>query len=120
LKTKSLCTLAYARILFLVLFPFSNLTFLDPQGTPIPRLFPIYLNDTSYFLLLFLFALSNGLISTVLLTQASFKVLQEPVNAEQQQPLLQKAGDWMVFGLGLGLSMGSLMSFAVRSLLCGC
>lgn len=109
--------LSLSRLIFVPLFFHCNINLFnnDNQKLYTPT---IWFGDFGFFLLIILFALSNGLISTLLLMQAP-KLLKE-TEWEGSVEAHWFVGDCMVFGLGCGLTVGALCSFALRSYLCQC
>ena len=70
--------------------------------------FPILLNDPSFLLILFFFSVSSGLIST------NCFMVSLKISSSQDG---QFASDFLVLALALGLSFGSLSSFAIAGLI---
>ncbi|KAG0023576.1 hypothetical protein BGZ80_009009 [Entomortierella chlamydospora] len=97
---------ALGRLAFIPIFLTANL--------PIPqdkRLLPFLIqNDAVWFLLLFLFALSNGYIGSIVMMVGPSCVL----GGENKSRAGVKLGFWLTTGLALG----SVASFGVRQLMC--
>jgi len=67
-NTKIINTASFSRILFIFLFMICNVQFKDTYGNPLERTLPILVqSDFIYFVILFVFSLSNGYISSLLL-----------------------------------------------------
>jgi equilibrative nucleoside transporter 1/2/3 len=113
----SLHVLSLGRLFFIPLFFHCNLNLFDNAHRKIYNP-TVWFGDLSFFLLLILFALSNGLISTLLLMDAPLLLQETPWKGSLEAQRF--VGDCMVFGLGCGLTVGALSSFAVRSYLCQC
>lgn len=109
--------LSLSRLLFLPIFFHCNVNLFNSDHHKIYNP-TVWFGDTSFFLLLILFALSNGFIGTLLLMDAPLLLKETPWhNSLEAQRFV---GDCMVFGLGCGLTVGALSSFALRSYLCQC
>jgi equilibrative nucleoside transporter 1/2/3 len=120
MSPKTMHIISYARLVFIPLVLLCNVVFMDPSGFPKDRvLFPLVFGDIAYFMILFLFALSNGWISTVLLMTAPNLLKRDPLLSESLEAQ-RRVGDWMVLGLSLGLASGSLSSFGFRGVMCQC
>jgi equilibrative nucleoside transporter 1/2/3 len=106
-KTR-LLLFSYGRVVFVLLFLLCNVTIVRSNGDP---LFPTYLGDTSFMLILFIFGMTSGWVSTNLLMEGPQTV---PVSKRE------KAVNIMVFSLTAGLATGSLLSFMLKGILCQC
>ncbi|KAF9179628.1 hypothetical protein BGZ51_006749 [Haplosporangium sp. Z 767] len=97
---------ALGRFVFIPIFLTANL--------PIPaetRLLPLLIrNDGLWFLLMFLFAVSNGYVGSIIMMVGPSCVL----GGEQKARAGVKLGFWLTTGLALG----SAASFGVRKLMC--
>ncbi|KAF9539197.1 hypothetical protein EC957_005650 [Mortierella hygrophila] len=97
---------AFGRCIFIPIFLTANL--------PIPenaRLLPLLIQrDEIWFLLVFLFALSNGYLGSLIMMVGPACVLGGENKA--------RAGVKLGFWLTAGLAMGSVASFGVRELMC--
>ena len=81
----------------------------------------IKLPDYAYFLMLFLFALSNGYAHALLLMNAPVMAARKlKVKDGQSADPRATAGTIMGLFINLGLASGSLLSFACRAFLCRC
>jgi len=99
----TLARMSISRIIFLPIFLMCNV-----DGR---RIFPLIINsDLIYFLILLLFAISNGYIGTL------------PMMAAPQVEGVAKdlAGTIMTFCLVFGLVLGSIFSFPMLAINCGC
>jgi len=69
IRNKRIINIAsFSRILFIFLFMICNVQFKDSYGNPLDRSLPILIrSDVLYFIILFVFSLSNGYISSLLL-----------------------------------------------------
>ena len=110
-STKLSLSVTYARIVYAVLFFLCNVVILAPGGGIQPRTFPLVFGDAMYLVILFTFGLTSGWFSTNILMQAPSLV---PEN------MYERVGQIMVYGLTIGLAMGSALSFVVRSIFCQC
>jgi len=111
-STRIINTASFSRILFIFLFMICNVQFKDTYGNPLDRTLPILIrSDLLYFIILFIFSLSNGYISSLLLM-----ITPDLVNDDEKE----LSGSIMVFVLTFGLACGSLFSFAIRAMLCKC
>jgi equilibrative nucleoside transporter 1/2/3 len=100
---------AGARVLFVPLFLLCHLLLTNQDGTLRPLAFPVVFGDGGFFLLVVLFAASNGWLSTCLFMSA-------PAGRAHKRTI----GDLMVVSLACGLTLGSLLSFGIRALTCRC
>ncbi|KAI1291397.1 hypothetical protein EDD11_008970 [Mortierella claussenii] len=97
---------ALTRFVFIPIFLTANLP-IDQDK----RLLPLLIrNDFVWFLLVFLFALSNGYIGSIIMMVGPACVLGGEKKA--------RAGVKLGFWLTTGLAMGSMASFVVRELMC--
>ncbi|KAF8950068.1 hypothetical protein BGZ46_004777 [Entomortierella lignicola] len=106
-KQQFRCLLSsFGRIVFIPIFLTANLPIAQDK-----RLLPYLIrNDALWFLLLFLFALSNGYIGSVVMMIGPSYVL----GGEKKS----RAGVVLGFWLTAGLALGSAASFGVRGLMC--
>ncbi|OAQ22744.1 hypothetical protein K457DRAFT_102342 [Linnemannia elongata AG-77] len=97
---------AFGRCIFIPVFLTANLPI--PEDT---RLLPLLIRrDEIWFLLVFLFALSNGYLGSLIMMVGPACVLGGENKA--------RAGVKLGFWLTTGLAMGSVASFGVRELMC--
>ncbi|KAH7049626.1 equilibrative nucleoside transporter, partial [Linnemannia elongata] len=97
---------AFGRCIFIPIFLTANLPI--PEDT---RLLPLLIRrDEIWFLLVFLFALSNGYLGSLIMMVGPACVLGGENKA--------RAGVKLGFWLTTGLAMGSVASFGVRELMC--
>ncbi|KAF9350682.1 hypothetical protein BGX26_011193 [Mortierella sp. AD094] len=97
---------ALGRFVFIPIFLTANLPIAQDK-----RLLPFLIqNDVVWFLLLFLFALSNGYIGSIIMMVGPACVL----GGENKGRAGVKLGFWLTTGLALG----SVASFGVRQLMC--
>jgi hypothetical protein len=97
---------AFGRLVFIPIFLTANLPI--PEGT---RLLPFLIQrDEIWFLLVFLFALSNGYVGSLIMMVGPACVLGGENKA--------RAGVKLGFWLTAGLALGSVASFGVRELMC--
>ncbi|KAF9202129.1 hypothetical protein BGZ49_007666 [Haplosporangium sp. Z 27] len=106
-KQQFRCLLSsFGRFVFIPIFLTANLPIAQDK-----RLLPYLIrNDALWFLLLFLFALSNGYIGSVVMMIGPSYVL----GGEKKS----RAGVVLGFWLTAGLALGSAASFGVRGLMC--
>ena len=79
------------------------------------------LTDSAYFLMLFLFALTNGYAHALLLMNAPVMAARKlKMKDGQSADPRATAGTIMGLFINLGLASGSLLSFACRAFLCRC
>ncbi|ORX44347.1 hypothetical protein BCR36DRAFT_586206 [Piromyces finnis] len=103
---------SFSRILFIFLFMVCNVQFKDNYGNSLDRSLPILVrSDILYFIILVVFSISNGYISSLLLM-----ITPELVDDDEKE----LSGSIMVFVLTFGLASGSIFSFAIRAMLCKC
>jgi equilibrative nucleoside transporter 1/2/3 len=108
--------LTVIRFLFLPLFLTANIT-LEHHNEVYKNVYPLLLEDISFMILLAVFAFSSGFLNSLCFIQASHLAV---TRFGYQQLVLGIAGDFMVFGLTLGLACGSLLSFGMYSIACQC
>jgi equilibrative nucleoside transporter 1/2/3 len=109
---KSLAAFSLLRTVFFPLILFSNVIIRDNEQNVVERVFPCLLgNDVVYWLILWIFSVSNGWLCS-LITMAA------PQTCDLGSKEL--AGTILVTFLSVGTTMGSLLSFGIRALLCGC
>ncbi|ORY06072.1 hypothetical protein K493DRAFT_203736 [Basidiobolus meristosporus CBS 931.73] len=95
-----------ARILFIPIFLSSNLMFNGVRYLPL-----VVADDLIYMILLLLFAISNGYLSSLIMMAGPQKV------AKSQKEL---AGTILTLMLTLGLALGSALSFPLVAIACHC
>ncbi|RGB36173.1 nucleoside transporter-domain-containing protein [Rhizophagus diaphanus] len=102
-----LARMSSARIIFLPLFLMCNVDF----GSIGMRTFPLFINsDLIYFLILLLFAITNGYMGSLTMMAAP----------QVEGVARDLAGTIMSFGLVFGLVLGSIFSFPMLAISCGC
>ncbi|GAA5871302.1 hypothetical protein JCM1840_004407 [Sporobolomyces johnsonii] len=102
---KALMACSVARVVFVPLFLMCNQQ--AGGGDAVIR------SDWLYILIMFIFATSNGYISTLIMLAS----VVEPSLDEDEVDI---AATCLAFYLTAGLASGSLVSFAVRGAVCGC
>jgi len=111
-NTRIINMASFSRIIFILLFMVCNVQFKDSYGNPLDRTLPIIIrSDLLYFVILAIFSVSSGYISSLLL-------MITPDLVEDDEKEL--SGSIMVFVLSFGLASGSIFSFAIRAMLCKC
>jgi equilibrative nucleoside transporter 1/2/3 len=118
ISSKHLHLLTFMRLIFIPLFFLCNIMIRDSQGANLPRSMPLLFGDVQYYTILFVFALANGWLGTLLLIDAPLQV--QSLNVEEWTVAQGMVGDTMVYGLSLGLAFGSLSSFGFRAIVCQC
>ncbi|KAF9082994.1 hypothetical protein BGX23_011892 [Mortierella sp. AD031] len=97
---------SFGRLVFIPIFLTANLPI--PENT---RLLPLLIQrDEVWFLLVFLFALSNGYLGSLIMMVGPACVL----GGENKARAGVKLGFWLTFGL----AFGSVASFGIRELMC--
>ncbi|GAA98152.1 uncharacterized protein L969DRAFT_46815 [Mixia osmundae IAM 14324] len=104
---KALAIVSVARTAFVPLFLFCNVT------AGVSEAPPIFDSDTIFLLLLLLFAISNGYISTLIM-------ITGVGTPELEQHEIDTAATLLAFALTAGLALGSFASFGVRASICRC
>lgn len=111
-KSSHVLTLSLVRLAFFPLLMLCNLSSLQALGGD-GATFPILIkNDAAYFIILALFALSNGWLGTVCMMSAPKRVKHV-----RDEALL---GMVMSFTMTVGMTLGSFLSFALRGFICQC
>jgi equilibrative nucleoside transporter 1/2/3 len=100
-RSKVLFGLTMLRLCFVPCFLFGNAK----------SIYSVMYGDEIFFLLVLFLGLSNGFLITNSLMLAP-RLMSSSSG--------QRVGDVMVLSIALGLGGGSLLSFAVRAVLCGC
>jgi solute carrier family 29 (equilibrative nucleoside transporter), member 1/2/3 len=115
MNSRSLFIGCMLRLAFIPLFLSCNVQYFK-DSIPTPRLFPVLFNDQVFFILVALFGYTSGFINSVAFVEA-------PNALGRSQNLVgafAMVGDLMGIALALGLAVGSVFSFAVRWMMCGC
>ena len=113
-SAKRLLALSLARTLFIPLFLMCNI-----QRSPtLPPSSPIISSDILYMLILFIFALSNGYVSSLCIMSAPS--LEHNPKLKGRRDDVDVAATVVTFCLMAGLAIGSMASFAVRAAVCDC
>ncbi|KDE09097.1 hypothetical protein MVLG_00813 [Microbotryum lychnidis-dioicae p1A1 Lamole] len=102
---KVLMLSSIGRLVFIPLFFMCNTSY--SQGTPIIN------SDVAFLAIMFLFSLSNGYLSTLIM----LATVIEPSLDEHE---IDTAATCVSFYLTFGLAFGSFASFPVRAIACGC
>ncbi|SGY79544.1 BQ5605_C008g05158 [Microbotryum silenes-dioicae] len=102
---KVLMLSSIGRLVFIPLFFMCNTSY--SQGTPIIN------SDVVFLAIMFLFSLSNGYLSTLIM----LATVIEPSLDEHE---IDTAATCVSFYLTFGLAFGSFASFPVRAIACGC
>ncbi|KAJ3308914.1 hypothetical protein HDU76_003775 [Blyttiomyces sp. JEL0837] len=105
---RNLFVLSIARFIFIPLVFFSNVQYVNPDGSHIPRILPVLFGDGIFTLIMFSLAATGGYMATNVLMLAP----QMVVGPEKQRTV----ADMMVFSLSAGLAGGSIMSYFLRML----
>ncbi|GAA5989365.1 hypothetical protein JCM11641_004200 [Rhodosporidiobolus odoratus] len=103
---KALSIGTVARFVFIPLFLICNQT-AGGDGNPVIK------SDLLYVFIMFLFAISNGYLSTLIM-------LASVVEPSLEENEIDFAATCLAFYLTLGLACGSFLSFAVRASVCRC
>jgi equilibrative nucleoside transporter 1/2/3 len=102
-----LARMSIARFMFLPIFLMCNVD-VNSSGN---RILPLVINnDLIYFLILWLFAVSSGYVSTLTMMAAP----------QVEGVVKDLAGTIMTFCLVFGLTIGSIFSFIMSAISCGC
>ncbi|KAF9268243.1 hypothetical protein L218DRAFT_954605 [Marasmius fiardii PR-910] len=110
-SVRKLLTLSLARTVFVVLFLMCNVN--RPSNSP-----PIINSDFFFMLILLAFGVSNGYVSSLCLMAAAS--LEHNPRLKGKREDIDVAATIASFCLVGGLAVGSLASFAVRSMVCSC
>ncbi|KAM0745979.1 nucleoside transporter [Meredithblackwellia eburnea MCA 4105] len=104
-----LATASAARVLFIPLFLLCNVqTSLSSSASK-----PFINSDVVFLLLMLLFSVSNGYVSTLIMLAA---IKEESLEENE----VDVAATCLAFYLTSGLAVGSLISFPIRGLICKC
>ncbi|KAH8999415.1 nucleoside transporter-domain-containing protein [Lactarius akahatsu] len=113
-SAKNLLGLSLARTLFIPLFLACNLQ----RDASSPSALPVISSDLLYMVLLFAFGLSNGYISSMCLMSApSLEHNPRLMGRKEDVDLAAPIASFCIVG---GLVIGSVLSFIVRAIVCGC
>lgn len=108
-SAKRLLVLSLSRTLFIVLFLLCNVQ--RPQSSPIPAV-PIINSDFMFMLILLMFGLSNGYVSSLCMMSAPS--LEHNPRLRGKREDVDVAATVSQFCLVGGLVLGSIASFVVR------
>ncbi|KAI9448341.1 nucleoside transporter-domain-containing protein [Lactarius indigo] len=113
-SAKNLLGLSLARTLFIPLFLACNLQ----RDASSPSAPPMISSDALFMLLLFAFALSNGYVSSMcLMSASSLEHNPQLMGRKEDVDLAAPIASFCIVG---GLVIGSVLSFIVRAIVCGC
>lgn len=115
-SAKRLGTLSLLRTLFIPLFLACNIQ-RDP-GMPAGASTPLIGSDVLFMLILLVFGVSNGYVSSLCMMSAGS--LEHNRRLEGRKEDVDIAATVASFCLVGGLVLGSVMSFGVRAAVCGC
>ncbi|KIM45965.1 hypothetical protein M413DRAFT_298833 [Hebeloma cylindrosporum] len=113
-SSKRLLTLSFARTLFIPLFLMCNVQ----GGSPTITYSPIISSDFLFMVILFAFGWSNGYISSLCMMAAPS--LEHNPRLKGRVEDVDVAATVASFCLVAGLAAGSIASFAVKGVICGC
>ncbi|TRM68483.1 nucleoside transporter-domain-containing protein [Schizophyllum amplum] len=112
---RRLLVLSLARTLFVPLFLLCNIQ--TPSSDTLPSS-PLINSDALFMLLLFLFAMSNGFVSSSCMMAAPS--LEHNARLRGRKEDVDVAATVATFCLVGGLALGSIASFVVRGAICAC
>jgi equilibrative nucleoside transporter 1/2/3 len=107
--------LSFARTAFIPLFLMCNIQ--RPGVTSVPTA-PIITSDLLYLLILFAFGWSNGYVASLCMMSAPS--LEHNPRLKGRKEEVDVAATIVSFCAIFGLALGSLASFGVSALVCGC
>jgi len=112
-SAKRLLALSFARTLFIPLFLMCNIQWSTPAAMG-----PIITSDVLFMLILLLFGLSNGYVSSMCMMSAPSITHNPRLKGRSED--VDIAATVASFCLVIGLTTGSVASFAVRAAVCDC
>lgn len=112
-SARRLLAFSLARTLFIPLFLICNIQWAASTATK-----PIITSDFLYMLILLLFGLTNGYVSSMCMMSAPSVVHNPRLKGRTED--VDVAATVATFCLVLGLTSGSVASFAVRAMVCNC
>ncbi|KZT12879.1 uncharacterized protein LAESUDRAFT_640138 [Laetiporus sulphureus 93-53] len=112
-SARRLLTFALARTLFIPLFLICNIQWSSPAAIR-----PIITSDVLFMLILLLFGLSNGYVSSMCMMAAPSVTHNPRLRGRTED--VDVAATVASFCLVGGLTLGSFASFAVRAMVCDC
>ncbi|EIE75407.1 hypothetical protein RO3G_00111 [Rhizopus delemar RA 99-880] len=105
-RVKSLVSMSLLRTIFIPLFLVCNVVVSSERSLPV-----LVRNDFVYFLIVWIFAVSNGWIGSLCMMAAP---QQKAIKSGKEKSMV---GSVMSFSLVLGLAIGGLLSFPLRQLI---
>ena len=112
-SARRLLAFSLARTLFIPLFLICNIQWAASTTTK-----PVITSDFLYMLILLLFGLTNGYVSSMCMMSAPSVVHNSRLKGRTED--VDVAATVATFCLVLGLTSGSVASFAVRAMVCNC
>ncbi|KAH9938505.1 nucleoside transporter-domain-containing protein [Fomitopsis serialis] len=112
-SAKRLLTFSLARTLFIPLFLLCNIQWASPTAVK-----PVITSDALYMLILLLFGATNGFTSSMCMMSAPSVAHNPRLKGRTED--VDVAATVASFCLVIGLTMGSVASFAVRAMVCNC
>lgn len=112
-SAKRLLTFSLARTLFIPLFLLCNIQWASPTAVK-----PVITSDALYMLILLLFGSTNGYVSSMCMMSAPSVAHNPRLKGRTED--VDVAATVASFCLVMGLTMGSMASFAVRAMVCNC
>ena len=112
-SARRLLAFSLARTLFIPLFLICNIQWASSIATK-----PIITSDVLYMLILLLFGVTNGYVSSMCMMSAPSVVNNPRLKGRTED--VDIAATVATFCLVLGLTSGSVASFAVRAMVCHC
>jgi equilibrative nucleoside transporter 1/2/3 len=113
---RTVYTLTLSRLVFIPLILVSNVVLYNKQSQPYPQVFPVWIPDSLFFVVMALFAFTNGWLTTLCFMQAP-AICGSNWNDGQAQSI---TADLMVLGLALGLATGGILTFLITAISCQC
>ncbi|KAI0921408.1 hypothetical protein AcW1_004606 [Taiwanofungus camphoratus] len=117
-SARRLLMLSLARTLFIPLFLMCNIQWASRGASPAASSAPIINSDVLFMLLLLLFGLSNGYVSSMCMISAPSLTHNPRMRGRAED--VDGAATVASFCLVGGLALGSIASFAVRAAVCDC
>ncbi|KAH9843954.1 nucleoside transporter-domain-containing protein, partial [Rhodofomes roseus] len=112
-SAKRLLSFSLARTLFIPLFLMCNIQWASPTAMK-----PVITSDALYMLILVLFGVTNGYVSSMCMMSAPSVAHNPRLKGRTED--VDIAATVASFCLVMGLTMGSVASFAVRAMVCNC
>jgi equilibrative nucleoside transporter 1/2/3 len=115
-SARTVYLLTLCRLIFIPIILFCNVVLYNKKSEPYPQVFPVWISDTFFFVVMAIFAFTNGWLTTLCFMQAP--VISD--NGRDDRDTQSITADLMILSLASGLATGGIMTFLFTAISCQC